>query len=175
MCGELKCSAGKNQQYAGEEGTYQTAHNERDQLQLIHIYNSTCYDPLLPGITAIFRDISWLYQLGRSQSINCLPKLNSMFSSVLANRTTAIRLELLKYDKNSFQTVVAVLWGPTDISFIVFWLCESCRPIFCHCLLLYQIANLPSWPSSTMLLLTYPRTPLGAIPLSIPSRYIPWL
>lgn len=111
-------------------------------------YTSTSYDPLLSGTTAVFRDTSRFYQPGRSQSINHLPKLNSMFSSVLANRTTAIRLQLLKYDKNFFQTVVAVLWGLIDMSFTVFLLYESFRPISGHRLLLYQIANSPSWPSS---------------------------
>lgn len=130
--------------YRGEGGTHQAAHNERDWLQLIHIYTSTSYDPLLSGTTAVFRDTSRFYQPGRSQSINHLPKLNSMFSSVLANRTTAIRLQLLKYDKNFFQTVVAVLWGLTDMSFTVFLLYESFRPLSGHCLPLYQITNSPS-------------------------------
>lgn len=85
----------KKPQYGGERGTYLTAHNERDLPQLIYIYTTTSHGLFPSGTTAIFRGISSFPQPGKSQSTNDLPKLNSsMFSSALAKRTAAIRLQL---------------------------------------------------------------------------------
>lgn len=61
------------------------------------------FPSLLSGTTPTFRNISMFFQLGKFHSIYSLPKLDSMCSYVLANRTAATSLQLLKHDKNSFQ------------------------------------------------------------------------
>lgn len=112
----------KKPQCGGEGGTtYLIAHSGSDWLWLMFICITACHGPLLSGITAIFRNTSRFNQPGRSQSINHLPTLDHMFSSVLTKRNTAVwDHNLLKYDKNYFQTVVVILWSPTDVFCIVF-------------------------------------------------------
>lgn len=97
---EPKCSLGK-QQYEGERegGTHQAAHNERLASGNKYVHQ---HFPFLLS-TPTFRNISMFFQLGKFHSIYSLPKLDSMCSYVLANKTAATSLQLLKHDKNSFQ------------------------------------------------------------------------